>query len=137
MDNKTETTRVIEIGKFYLVFDGSRTGHPGLVIWKDDNANLYLIIRTESDKEGKISKRVLERQHLIDLKHPTDISVIKSYVRSKPLMCKRKDIGKKELIGMSIHPDDLQIIETVSKRKPQYSKSFSKKYRKKAIDEPT
>ena len=88
MDIKTETTRVIEIGKFYLVFDGSRTGHPGLVIWKDDNANLYLVIRTESDKEGKISKRVLERQHLIDLKHQTDISVIKSYViRFDPQHC--------------------------------------------------
>jgi hypothetical protein len=51
------------------------------------------------------------------------------------MLCKRKDIGGK-ISNMSIHPDDLQIIETVSKRKPQYSKSFSKKYRKKAIDEP-
>ena len=127
MKNKTENNRVIEVGRFYLIFDGSRTGHPGLIIWKDDSANLYLVVRTESDKEGKISKRELERQHLIDLKHPTDSSVVKSYVRTKPLMCKRKDIGKKELIGMSIHPDDQSIIEAVSKRKPQYSKSFGKK----------
>ena len=126
MGNKTESIRIIEVGKFYLVFDGSRTGHPGLVIWKDDAANLYLVIRTESDKKGKISKRELERQHLIDLKHPTDSTVVKSYVRTKPLMCKRKDIGKKELIGMSIHRDDQPIIEVVSTRKPQYSKSFNK-----------
>lgn len=126
MGNKTESIRIIEVGKFYLIFDGSRTGHPGLVIWKDDAANLYLVIRTESDKRGKISKRELERQHLIDLKHPTDSTVVKSYVRTKPLMCKRKDIGKKELIGMSIHRDDQPIIEAVSKRKPQYSKSFNK-----------
>lgn len=123
----------IEIGKFYLVFDGSKTGHPGLVIWKDDVANLYLVIRTESDKEGKVSKRTLERQHLIDLKHPTDHSVIKSYVRTKPMMCRRKDIGKKELIGMQIHRDDQHIVDMVSKRTPQYSKSFNKK----ATDEPT
>lgn len=134
MKVKHEIVRIIEVGKFYLILDGSRTGHPGLVIWKNDLENLYLVIRTESDKEGKITKRELERQHLVDLKHPTDDSVIRSYIRTKPLMCKRKDIGKKELIGMSIHPDDQCIVETISKRKPQYSKSFGKN--KKAIDEP-
>ena len=123
MKVKHEIVRIIEVGKFYLIFDGSRTGHPGLVIWKNDLENLYLVIRTESDKEGKITKRELERQHLVDLKHPTYDLVI----RTKPLMCKRKDIGKKELIGMSIHPDDQCIVETISKRKPQYSKSFGKK----------
>ena len=130
----SEIIRNIEVGKFYLIFDGSKTGHPGLVIWKDDTKNLYLVVRTESDKEGKISKRELARQHLVDLKHPTDNTVVKSYVRTKHLMCKRKDIGKKELIGMSIHPDDQSIIDAVSKKEPQYSKSFGKN--KKAIDEP-
>ena len=124
---KAKSIKNIEVGKFYLIHDGSQTGHPGLVVWKDDDKNLYLVIRTESDKEGKISKRELKRQHLIDLKHPTDSSVIKSYVRTKPMMCRRKDVGKKELFGMRIHPEDQHIIDLVSKRTPEYSKSFNKK----------
>ena len=127
MENNNQPIKLIEVGKFYLIHDGSKTGHPGLVVWKDDEKNRYLVIRTESDKEGNISKRELERQHLIDLKHPTDENVIKSYVRTKPMMCKRKDIGGKELVGMSIHPDDQPIIDMVSSRKPQYSRSFKKK----------
>ena len=34
--NSSTNTKNIEVGKFYLIFDGSRTGHPGFVIWKDD-----------------------------------------------------------------------------------------------------
>ena len=117
----------IKVGKFYLVHDGSKTGHPGYVIWKDDSKNRYLVIRTESDKSGNVSKRDLNRQHLIDLKHPTDKNVIKSYIRTKPMLCKRKDIGSKELIDMRIHPDDMKIVLIVSKRNPQYSRSFKKK----------
>ena len=96
-------------------------------MWKDDNRNRYLVIRTESDKQGKITKRELERQHLIDLKHPTDNTVVKSYVRTRPMVCKRKDVGSKELVGMSIHPEDQKFIDKVSKRLPQYSKSFKSK----------
>ena len=33
MENKV-LSKIIEIGKFYLIHDGSKTGHPGLVIWK-------------------------------------------------------------------------------------------------------
>ena len=41
-NNQTNNTRTIEVGKFYLMFDGSRTGHPGYVLWKDDSKNRYL-----------------------------------------------------------------------------------------------
>ena len=46
----------IEIGKFYFIHDGSKTGHPGLIISKDDNANRYLVVRFDSDKFGDIPK---------------------------------------------------------------------------------
>ena len=131
----TKPIKNIEVGKFYLIHDGSKTGHPGLVVWKDDKTNAYLVIRTKSDKPGKITKRELERQYLIDLKHPTDDVVVKSYIRTRPMMCKRKDIGSKELVGMYIHPEDKKLIDEVSKKQPQYSKTFKKT--KKATDEPT
>ena len=123
-NNQTNNTRTIEVGKFYLIFDGSRTGHPGYIISKSDINNWYLAIRTESDKAGKITKRALKRQHLIDLKHPTDKNVVKSYIRTKPILCNRKDIGKKELVGMRFHDEDMELVKIVSKRKPQKTKSF-------------
>ena len=118
--------KAIEVGKFYLIHDGSKTGHPGLVVWKNDDMNRYLVIRTESDKQGKITKRELERQHLIDLKHPTDNMVVKSYIRIRPMMCKRKDIGG-ELPKMSLSKDDLNIIENVSMNNPEMSPSLRNK----------
>lgn len=133
-NQSSPVTRKIEVGKFYLIFDGSKTGHPGYIVWKDDEKNCYLVIRTESDKKNNVSKRKLQRQHLIDLKHPTDSNVIKSYIRTKPLMCKRKDIGKKELVGMAIHPEDQHIVDEVAKKSPQHTKSFRNK---KTTDEPT
>ena len=124
---QTKIIKNIEVGKFYIIYDGSRTGHPGFIINKNDQENWYLVVRTESDKKGAITKRELQRQHLIDLKHPTDTSVIKSYIRSRPLMCKRKDIGSKELIGMKFHEDDISKVIEVSKKKPEFTKSFNKK----------
>ena len=47
--DKNQTIKNIEVGKFYLIHDGSRTGHPGLVVWKDDEKNTddpgYLLLR--------------------------------------------------------------------------------------------
>ena len=31
----------IEVGKFYLIHDGSKTGHPGLVVWESKEKNIY------------------------------------------------------------------------------------------------
>ena len=124
---QTNPIKNIEVGKFYLIYDGSKTGHPGYIVRKNDEQNWYLVVRTESDKIGAISKRELQRQHLIDLVHPTDSNVIKSYIRSRPLMCKRKDIGSKELVGMSFSIDDLNKVLEVANKDPQYTKSFKKK----------
>lgn len=52
-------TKNIEIGKFYLIHDGSKTGHHGFIVWKDDENNRCLVVITESDKEGNMSKRKL------------------------------------------------------------------------------
>lgn len=116
----------IEVGKFYLIHDGSNTGHPGLVIEKDGLNNIYLVVLTESDKDGNMSKRDADKRHLTDLKHPTDTSVVKSYVKNRPMICKRRDIGSKELIGMKINDDDLAIIDIVKQRNPKNSPSFKK-----------
>ena len=126
MTENENKTKVIEVGKFYFVHDGSRTGHPGFVIWKDDEANRYLVIRTDSDKPGAVTKEQKGEKHVTKLKHPTEEKVVNSYIHNRPMMCKRKDIGSKELVGMHFHKDDLDLINEISKRNPEYTPTFNK-----------
>ena len=56
MDKKI-ITKVIEVGKFYLIHDGSKTGHPGFVVWKDDAINRYILVKFDSDKPGDYPKK--------------------------------------------------------------------------------
>ena len=123
MDN--QNIRSIEVGKFYLIHDGSKTGHPGFVIWKDDESNRYLVVITESDKIGNVSKRDADKRHLTDLDYPTEEKVVKSYIKKRPMLCKRKDIGK-ELMGMGFHSRDYDKVEYVSKQMPVNAPSLRK-----------
>lgn len=108
----------IEVGKFYLIHDGSKTGHPGFVVWKDDNGNRYLLVKFDSDKVGDISKTDRGVRHLTKLKHPISNDVICSYAKNRPILCKRKDIWGKELKDLHINDEDIELIEEISKRHP-------------------
>lgn len=121
-----QSIKTIEIGKFYFVHDGSKTGHPGYVVWKDDLANRYLVIRTDSDKPGAITKEEKGEKHITKSKHPTEEKVINSYVHNRPMMCKRKDIGSKELAGMRFHEEDMILIGEIAKRNPEFTPTFNK-----------
>ena len=125
--NSSPITKNIEIGKFYLIFDGSRTGHPGFVVWKNDEQNRYLVIRLDSDKPGETTKEQRRVRHISKLKHPTSPNVVNSYVKNRPTMCKRKDIGGKPLNNLMFHPTDMKLIVEISNRKPEYSRSFKNK----------
>ena len=129
MESKKQPQKVklIEVGKFYLIFDGSRTGHPGYVISKNESLNEYLVIRIDSDKPGETTKIQRGVRHITKLKHPTSSNVINSYVKNRPTICKKKDIGTKELVGISLHSDDLVLVNEISSRNPEYSRSFKKK----------
>lgn len=125
--NQSKPIKNIEVGKFYFIHDGSKTGHPGYVVWKDDEKNRYLVVRTDSDKKGSDPKKDRGEKHITLLKHPTESKVMNSYVHNRPMMCKRKDIGSKVLIGMTFHIDDLELIKCISKRHPEYTSSFKNK----------
>ena len=119
----------IEEGKFYFIHDGSKTGHPGLVVWKDDEANRYLVIRFDSDKfDVKLTKAQRGIKHITMLKTPTSKDVMNSYVHNRPMLCKRKDIGS-ELFGLLISQEDQKTIDSVSERTPELSGSLRRKKR--------
>ena len=126
-DNKS--IKNIEVGKFYFVHDGSKTGHPGYVVQKDDEANRYLIIRFDSDKYGDVPKFQRGVRHITMLSHPTCDGVMNSYVHNRPMLCKRKDIGN-EIIGLTIHSDDTSLIEIISNNNPEMSPSTRRKKKK-------
>ena len=127
MSNKSSSpiTKNIEVGKFYFIHDGSKTGHPGFVVWKDDEKNRYLVVRFDSDKYGDVPKKDRGIKHITRLSHPTNPIVMNSYVHNRPMICKRKDIGI-VLTDLILHNDDLKLIKKVSLSKPERSPSLRK-----------
>ena len=123
---KPVVSKNIEVGKFYFIHDGSKTGHPGYVVWKDDEVNRYLVVRFDSDKKEEIPKSERGVRHITKLSHTTDENIVNSYVRNRPMLCKRKDFGILDFSNMHLHPDDLEIVSEISKREPELSPSLKR-----------
>lgn len=117
--------KIIEVGKFYFIHDGSKSGHPGFVIWKDDEKNRYLVVRFDSDKYGDIPKIKRGVRHITLLPDTTSKKVMNSYVRNRPMLCKRKDFGSK-LDDLVLSKSNFYIVIKVSMNKPEYSPSLRK-----------
>ena len=116
--------KIIEVGKFYFIHDGSKTGHPGYLVWKDDENNRYLFIRFDSDKfDVTLTKEKRGIKHITKLKSPTSPLVMNSYVHNRPMLCKRKDIGS-ELSGLLISNDDMSLIKEIANKNPELSRSL-------------
>ena len=105
MSKKKIITKKVKKGKFYHFHEGSPSGHPGMVYWKNDNKNLYLAVTTDSSPG----------EHRTKLAYPTSSNVSKSYVYNRPLLAKRKNIGG-ERNGMRFDKKDKQQIKVISKR---------------------
>lgn len=123
--SKPALIKKIEVGKFYFIHDGSKTGHPGFVIMKNDDKNRYLVIRFDSDKYGDIPKKDRGVKHITKLKYALDDKVMNSYAKNRPLLCRRKDIGF-EMLGLKIHKSDMALIQDISKRHFELAPSFRK-----------
>ena len=128
MEDKAKT-KTIEIGKFYFIHDDSSVGHPGFVVWKNDEINRYIVVRTDSDKEGEVPKYQRGVRHITKLKHLIGCGIVASYVKNRPLVCKRKDIGVL-LPDLSFHPDDMNLVNDIAKRKPELSRSLRPRKKK-------
>lgn len=118
MPKKRITKKQLLKGRFYIVHDGSKSGHPGMIYWKNDNKNMYLSLTTGTTYN----------KDLITLSHPTDDSTKTSFVYQRPFLGKRKDYGNKILIGMRFHKKDKKIIlHSVSIKEPRYSTNIGRK----------
>lgn len=67
MSKKELFNKHLEKGKFYSV-----NGHPGLIVHKNDNKNLYIAVVTGTT----------QRKHQTPLNHPTEDKVEHSFVKN-------------------------------------------------------
>ena len=110
--------KILEVGKFYLIHDGSKTGHPGLIIWKDDEHNLYLAIKFGTSKN----------EHNIRFKHPVGIGVKQSYFYKKSFLGKRRDFGSISFNDMIVTSTEMTSLKNgVDIMNPTFSSSINRK----------
>ena len=118
MSKKKQMKNKLKKGRFYLVYDGSKSGHPGMIYWKNDNRNVYLCLTTGTTYN----------KNLIQLSHPTDGHTSVSYVNKRPFFGKRKDFGKIEMQDMRFNKEDKKnYLRKISVAKPRYSKNISRR----------
>ena len=114
----SESKKDLKTGCFYLTHDGSKSGHPGMIYWKNDKKNLYLAITTGTSEKGD--------PHFLELTEPTEKGVSHSYVNKRPFLGKRRDFGSNEKKSMSFHVGDYEILIKVCKNSPRVSKRIKK-----------
>ena len=118
--NKQQNIRNIEVGKFYLIHDGSPSGHPGYIIWKHDNFNVFLAIKFGTSPNPKSIKFI----------YPIGTGVTASFIYKKPFLGKRKDFGKKSFDDMILSENDLELVfNTVDFKNPSESPNIKSKDR--------
>ncbi|MCQ2801686.1 MAG: hypothetical protein MJ222_03475 [Bacilli bacterium] len=119
--NDKEIIKQLKEGSFYMVFEGSKDGHPGMIYWKNDQANLYLAVTTGSTE--------FNNPHFEKLPDPTSKKVSHSFVNKRPFLGKRKDFSKDEIPEMKFSLEDYEIVIKVMQREPRESINIKKKDR--------
>ena len=116
--NTNKPIKTIDVGSFYHFYDGSPSGHPALVIWKDDKFNLYLLIKFGSTKN----------KNNIELIKPIG-EAKKSYIYKRPYLVKRKDLGVSFGEEM-VYEDKDKLIDSILIKDPIESKNIKRKDRR-------
>lgn len=86
------------------------------------------IIKTSHGTYVSVKTGTTNGPDMIPIK-PTQKGISQSYVKKRPFEGTRKDYGDHEVIGVSFHPDDQDIIEDVKKRKPRLTKRARYRYK--------
>ena len=107
MSKKVIYKKHLEKGRFYIHSD-KHGGHPALLYKKRDNKNRYFVLVFTSSAGPNRTK----------LKHSIEPIKIKiSFVHNTPKISKRRELGSKPMIGLSINKEDKPIIKVIEKKK--------------------
>ncbi|MCQ2802038.1 MAG: hypothetical protein MJ222_05405 [Bacilli bacterium] len=123
MNNNTEKKN-LRLGSFHTTFEGSESGHPGMIYWTDDEHNLYLAITTGSSEYND--------DHFEKLTIRTESGVEHSFVNKRPFLGRRKDFARTELSDMHFSINDLDILLRVTARDPREGTRIRSKDRRTA-----
>ena len=116
-----KSIKQINLNEFHLVFDGSKTGHPAFIIWKDDQKNQYLAIKFGSSP-NKNNK---------EFKYPLSGKIKQNFVYKRLFLGKRSDFSKIILTDLKIEETDVnEILNSMDFLNPVYSKSIKSKDKK-------
>lgn len=119
--NLTSSIKVIETGKFYLIYDGSKKGHPGLIVWKSDSLNLYVAIKFGTSFNQKS----------IEFPRSIDPSQKHTYLYKRPFLGKRKNFGSKSFDDLFLNDEEYEFIyENINLSNPLESKDIKSKDRR-------
>ena len=118
MTSKKKVSKHIEKGRFYHMREGSKTGHPGKIYWKNDNKNLYLAI-TVGTSDGSHRTKIT----------PTNKTVKQSFIYNRPLLAKRRDIGYRR-DDVKISKEDKDIVKVVKRKQYRETPSIKAKDRR-------
>ena len=116
---ETKNIKNIELGKFYFIYDGSETGHPGYIVWKNDEANLYLAIKIGTSK-NKANRR---------LSNTLSKDVSTHYIYVRPFLGKRKDFGYNRFLKVEASDELIAKSNKIKEMTPVESTSIHRKDR--------
>ena len=117
MSRKRVFQKHIEKGRFYHVHEGSKTGHPGFVFWKNDKKNIYFLLTTDLSNgphRTKLSKKIDPKGSVV------------GYINNRPLIAKRKDIGGQRC-DFRFDKTDRALLQIISLRKWRFTKNVTRK----------
>ena len=112
-----KTKREIHVGRYYFIHDGSKTGHPGLLVWSDESANLYLFTKfgTSSNKDN------------LPLSNSLSENVKTQFFYKRPLLVKRKDIGKEWFFDCQLSDTDKNTLNATILNNPIFTKNINRR----------
>lgn len=120
MPQKTKIEiKVLNVGTFHIIYDGSPHGHPGYIVWKDDEKNLYIAIKFGTS----LNKNNFKLQKQID-------SEKERYIYKRLFVGKRKDFGKQELTQFVITKEVKKLYQKIKSNNLMFSKNISSKDKK-------
>lgn len=118
MPTNNPNHKTIEVGKFYFIHDGSKTGHPGFVIWKDDEKNLYIAIKFGSTSNA----------HNFPFGRAVGKRANQSFVYKRGFIGKRKDYSRTTLLDMHLYKNEIKsLLKKVDFVNLVYSSNINRK----------
>ncbi len=118
MSKAIKPKKIIQKGRFYHIHEGSPTGHPGMIYWKNDKKNLYLALTVDSSY-GSHRTKIL----------PISNTIKHSYVQNRPVLAKRKDIGGQRF-DLKFSKKNKKLLKRISEKPFRETMSIRRKDRR-------